>query len=163
MWGVGLARRLMQERGLVIAPVLGVLSWVVPMLLMQLFGFPAWGRTLLTWSALGIFFGLGHLLVDVLEDQDRPILSLDQLRPTLVLAPDFVDQLRKDTDYYEEHFSDLYADGLTSNQVQALRGWCEENGVQWVPLNSTVSFAGWIFLGFFITWLLGTHVLYALY
>jgi hypothetical protein len=89
---------------------------------------------------------------------------LSQVSTYVVLAPAFIDRLRQDPEFFEEHFSRLYADGLTSGQAEALREWCVREGVETISLTPTISFASWIFLGFFLAFVLkGAHVLQLLY
>lgn len=119
-----------------------------------------WARTLLGLAALGTFFGLSFVFVRMWDDEEHPDIPRENLLPYMVLHYSMVDRLRQDEDFYAAHFeSALYADGLTPSQADALRGWCERNQVQTVPLTHTMPFAHWIFVGFFITWLINGHVL----
>jgi len=78
--------------------------------------------------------------------------------PYLVLSPAFLRRLEADGDFIRR-LGWLYPDGLTLEQARTLRGWCAAQGVVEIPLARTVSFAFWIFLGFFITLILKGHVL----
>lgn len=158
-WGVGLAHQMLRERGFLIAPLLGLLGWGVPLGVLHALGGSAFGSTLLTWSLLGGFFGLSLVLVRILEEADRPTVPPEGLTPFLVLAPAFIEKICDDPELEQEHFDWFYADGLTPRQASALRSWCEKNAVALVPLRSTVSFAGWIFLGIGLTWVMNGHVL----
>ena len=53
--------------------------------------------------------------------------------------------------------------GLTPDQARVLRAWCRDNEIAEVPLAPTISFANWIYLGYFLTALLQGHVLQAAY
>ena len=81
----------------------------------------------------------------------------------MTLGPDLVARIEEDEDFRNEHFSAFYADGLTGEQAEALREWCAGEGLETVPLAPTISFANWIFLGYFLTRLLEGHVLRFLY
>ncbi len=81
----------------------------------------------------------------------------------MTLGPTMVETLREDADFFEEHFATLYADGLTHQQVEALKEWCLREEVAVVPLAPTISFANWIFLGYLLTLLLDGHVLSFVY
>ena len=140
-------------------PVMGVAMAFVPWLLSLSFPELGWARGLLVLAALGAFFGASFALVRAWNDEDHPNIPIDKLLSYMMLHPSFVDRLRQDEEFFDEHFGATYADGLTAEQVEALRGWCRRNGVETVPLSLTTSFAPWIFLGYFITWLLGGHVL----
>ncbi len=158
-WGMSLTRRLLEERGLVLAPVLGVFGWGLPMSVVYAIGGAGLGRTFLVWAVLGGAFGICYIFLKILEEQDRPCVAPDGLVPNLVLAPSFIERLRADPDFEIEDGDTFYADGLMPWQVDPLKHWCARNGVVLVPLRSTMSFALWIFLGFFITWVLKGHVL----
>ena len=86
----------------------------------------------------------------------------DQIKPFMNLGPKLVEAIEDDEDFHAE-FGSFYADGLTPRQAGALRAWCEENGVESVPLAPTISFANWIYLGYFLTVVLQGHVLRRLY
>jgi hypothetical protein len=77
----------------------------------------------------------------------------------MVLHRSFHKLMSEDEDFYGEHFESSYADGLTPGQAEALKSWCAENGIETVPMTTTMSFAHWIFLGYFATWALGGSVL----
>jgi hypothetical protein len=74
-----------------------------------------------------------------------------------------VRQIEQDQEFREQHFETLFADGLTLEQAEALTVWCEENGIGSVPLAPTISFANWIFFGYFLTQILDGHVLQLVY
>lgn len=113
-------------------------------------------------AALGLFFGLCLVAVRKWDDEVRPSHTRDALAAYLVLDPAFVARLRQDGRFYDAHFQTLYADGLTADQAEALKIWCAENGIDTVPLAPTISFAFWIFFGFFLSVVLrGQHVLEA--
>lgn len=121
------------------------------------------GRTLLIVCGMGLFFGLSLVLVRLWDQEVRPIRSAKTLEPFLVLAPQFVERLHEDPDF-EAELGTLYPDGLTRDQAERLRGWCAERSIEDVPLTPTMSFAAWIFLGFFVSHLLaGGHVLEAVF
>lgn len=114
---------------------------------------------LLALSEMGLFFGLSLVLVRLWDHEVLPSY-ISAVTTYVVLAPEFVDRLRQDPEFFEEHFSRLYADGLTSAQAEALREWCAREGVEKIALTPTISFASWIFLGFFLTYALkGAHIL----
>jgi hypothetical protein len=157
-FGSRLARRLLEESGLVVAPLAAVLTWLPLGLVFALD--PRWSRLLLEWAVLGALFGAGKVLLVVLEREDCPKIVPASLRPFSLLAPSFVDEMREaDPGYVEEHLEPLYADGLTVEQVEAVRDWCASRRVPYVRLHTTVSFAFWIFLGYFLTVLFPLSVL----
>jgi hypothetical protein len=112
-------------------------------------------------AGLGLFFGVAFALVRFWDDEVRPSHRASLLAPNLLLAQSFVDRVAgEDAEFFAEHLSSLYADGLTSEQAQALKQWCADRGVETVPLAPTVSFASWIFLGSAVSLLLaGRHLL----
>jgi hypothetical protein len=119
-------------------------------------------RTLLVLSGLGLFFGLSLVMVRLWDQEVKPIRTRETLAPFLVLAPEFAAQLKADEEFFEERIGRLYADGLTRDQVDSVKQWCEARSIEVVPLAPTMSFALWIFLGFFICYVLsGGHVLEA--
>lgn len=141
-------------------PVLGLAAGAIPALLGAAGGAFSWAVSLLPLAALGGFFGLCHVLVRLWEDEDRPLIPLDNIRAYMVPHDSFLETVeREDPDFRERHLSDIYADGLTWDQVKAVRAWCRRHGHETMPMHSTMSFAFWIFLGYFLTWLLGGHVL----
>lgn len=113
------------------------------------------------WAA-GLFAGLGVAAVMIQAKADLNHKKVEELSPNVILAASSLDLLREDADFYEEHFSTRYADGLTRSQVEALRDWCRERSIDRVALQRTLSFAFWIFLGHAATALLGGDVLAAL-
>lgn len=123
----------------------------------------SWARAFLPLAALGLFFGLSFVLVRIWDNEDHPDMRVENLLSYMVLHHSFIDRLRQDEDFFEEHFSTRYADGLTKEQVEALQKWAAREGIRTIPLTTTMPFAHWIFLGYFLTWLLKGHVLEALY
>ncbi|MFI5351108.1 MAG: hypothetical protein ACHQ2Z_16310 [Elusimicrobiota bacterium] len=138
-------------------------------LLMGLFGMVAsrlrpeagWAATVLPLAAMGLFFGISFVFVRIWDDEDHPDIPLERLLSYMVLHRSFHKQLSEDRDFYQNHFESSYADGLTAEQVEALKAWCSGKGIATVPLTTTMSFAHWIFLGYFVTWALGGSVLKA--
>lgn len=120
---------------------------------------PAWIMPIAEKSGVlagfGLFFGLSLVLVRRWDQESRPAWRADSLTPRLLLAPDFVEKLREDDEFFEEHFSTMYPDGLTEAQAQALTVWCRENAVAEVPLAPTLSFASWIFFGYLLCGIFG--------
>lgn len=111
-------------------------------------------------AAMGLFFGLCYVLVRIWEDEDRPEIPVDKILSYMVVHPHLLDRLaREEPDFYERHFASSYADGLTEAQAKALRRLCLKRGWPTVPLQNTMSFAHWIFLGYFLTWFLRGHIL----
>ncbi len=139
-----------------------LLAFVVPFagmllgLMAFLLGFAraAGAQTLLMIAAMGGFLGLNLALVRLWDHEVTP-LHFDYVTVNVLLAPEFIRKLRADESFFNEHFSRLYPDGLTSEQVSALKEWCARHGVERIQLTPTISFASWIFVGFFATWLLG--------
>lgn len=114
----------------------------------------------LTLAVLGCFFGLCWVFVRVWEDEDVPEIPLDKFLPYMLLHRKFLTRVREeDPDFYERHLDDLYADGLTQQQVKAVRGWARRRGIETLQMQLTMSFAFWIFLGYFLSWALGGSVL----
>lgn len=125
---------------------------------------PAWIMPMLHKSGVlagfGLFFGLSLVLVRRWDQESRPTWGRDGLVPRLLLAPDFVEKLREDEEFFERHFSTMYPDGLTDSQAKALAAWCRRHEILEVPLAPTLSFASWIFLGFLLCGLFeGRHLL----
>lgn len=156
-WTVGI---MAGEIGMYAIPVLGMLLGLIPMLFWRVWAGVSWFGGLLPLAVLGLFFGLCYVFVRVWEDEDHPDVAGENLLSFMVLHPRFIEKLEKeDPRFFDKHFADNYADGLTDEQVDALRKWCKRKGMATVPLNHTMSFAHWIFLGYFLTWLMGGHVL----
>jgi hypothetical protein len=120
---------------------------------------PTWS-TLFILAAMGLFFGLSLVMVRLWDQEVRPVRTPETLAPYLLLAPAFVDRIRQDPEFFSRHFRRVYADGLTADQARALKAWCRVNSIDVIPLAPTMSFAGWIFFGYFLSFLLGgAHVL----
>jgi hypothetical protein len=119
----------------------------------------SWARPMLPLAHMGLFFGSAWVFVWIWEEEEHPDIPRDKVLSYMVLHRGFIRRLREDEDFYQEHFASVYADGLTVSQAEALKTWCAEKGVETVSLTTTMSFANWIFLGYFITWLLGGSVL----
>ncbi|UPT75781.1 MAG: hypothetical protein M0D55_08975 [Elusimicrobiota bacterium] len=131
-------------------------------------GVPAWltaleGSGLGTWAAMGLFFGLALVFVKIWDAESYNSVPVDHIEPFMNLGPSLVERIEADEDFRDEHFPTFYADGLTRDQVEALKVWCRDEGIETVPLAPTISFANWIFLGYFLTRVLDGHVLRSLY
>lgn len=131
-------------------------SWSVP-------AAPSGLAAAAVWGAMGLFFGSSLVFVRIWDAESYKSVRPRDVAPFMNLGPAFVEKLREDPEFFSEHFDTLYADGLTRDQVAALRVWCEARGVAVVPLAPTISFANWIFLGYILTWALDGHVLRAVY
>ncbi len=118
---------------------------------------------LATWALMGTFFGAAIVFVRLWDAESYTSVRPDQIVPYMTLGPALVAEIVADEEFCEEHFASFYADGLTPDQAVALREWCLENGVEEVPLAPTISFANWIYLGYFLTVVLQGHVLQPLY
>jgi hypothetical protein len=116
-----------------------------------------------TWALMGLFFGLSIVFVRLWDAESYSSVRPDQIQPFMNLGPALVAAIEEDEEFAEEHFHAFYADGITPAQAEALREWCEDNGIETVPLAPTISFANWIYLGYFLTVLLQGHVLQPLY
>lgn len=116
-----------------------------------------------TWALMGLFFGLSIVFVRLWDAESYTSVRPDQILPYMNLGPSFVALIEEDEDFRDEHFYSFYADGLTPDQAEALREWCADNEIESVPLAPTISFANWIYLGYFLTVLLQGHVLQPLY
>lgn len=115
---------------------------------------------LLGLALMGAFFGLCHVFVRIWEEDDKPQIPVEKLRAYMLPHRSFLALAEKeDPDFLEAHFSDVYADGMTPRQAMAARGWARRMGLETVPIQTTMSFAFWIFLGYFLTWALGGSVL----
>lgn len=115
------------------------------------------------WAAMGLFFGLSLVFVRIWDAESYQSVRAEHIAPYMTLGPALVERLRADEEYFEEHFGTLYADGLTREQVEALKEWCLREEVAVVPLAPTISFANWIFVGYLLTWLIDGHVLRMVY
>jgi len=129
---------------------------------------PAWAATLdlsglTVWAVMGLFFGLALVFVKIWDAESYQTVPIAHIDRFMTLGPSLLTRLDDDPDFRDEHFSTLYADGLTGEQAEVLREWCEGEGIETVPLAPTISFANWIFLGYFLTRLLEGHVLRFLY
>ncbi len=129
---------------------------------------PAWPLALdvsglAIWALMGLAFGLALVFVKIWDSESYKTVPIAHIDRFMTLAPSLVSRIEADEDFRDEHFSTMYADGLTGEQAEALREWCREQGLETVPLAPTISFANWIFLGYFVTRLLEGHVLRFLY
>lgn len=129
---------------------------------------PAWAAAmdlsvLSIWAVMGLFFGLALVFVKIWDAESYKSVPIAHIDRFMTLGPALVERIEADEDFRDEHFSTFYADGLTGEQAEALREWCGEEGIESVPLAPTISFANWIFLGYFLTRLLEGHVLRFLY
>lgn len=132
------------------------------------FAAPSWASStafsgLSVWAVMGLFFGLALVFVKIWDAESFQTVPIAHIDRFMTLGPSLVARLEEDPDFRDEHFSTLYADGLTAEQAEVLREWCREEGIETVPLAPTISFANWIFLGYFLTRLLEGHVLRFLY
>lgn len=149
--------------------LLMVLGMMVPVVLNALGVFPGLARQAAgsamirdfgPLAAMGLFFGLCYVLVRIWEDEDRPEIPLESVKSYMVLHPSFLEKLEAEApDFYETHFASTYADGITADQTEALLKLCRKRKWPAIWIQKTMSFAHWIFLGYFLTWLLRGHVL----
>ena len=129
---------------------------------------PAWLASadlpgLAVWAVMGLFFGLALVFVKIWDAESYKTVPIAHIEKFMTLGPSLVARIEDDEDFRDEHFTAFYADGLTGEQAEALREWCANEGIDTVPLAPTISFANWIFLGYFLTRLLEGHVLRFLY
>lgn len=115
------------------------------------------------WALMGLGFGLSLVFVKIWDSESYKTVPIEHIDRFMTLGPSLVARIEADEDFRDEHFSTFYADGLTGEQVEVLRDWCRAEGIETVPLAPTISFANWIFLGYFLTRLLAGHVLRFLY
>jgi hypothetical protein len=115
------------------------------------------------WAGMGLFFGLSLVFVRIWDAESYKSVKPEHIAPYMTLGPALVERLEADEEFFEERFGTLYADGLTREQVEALKEWCLREEVEVVPLAPTISFANWIFVGYLLTWLLDGHVLRMVY
>jgi len=140
----------------------------VPLPELGSFAAPSWLAAydfsgLAVWAAMGLFFGLALVFVKIWDAESYVTVPIAHIDRFMTLGPSLVDRIEADPDFRDEHFSTFYADGLTGEQAEVLREWCRSEGLETVPLAPTISFANWIFLGYFLTRLLEGHVLRFLY
>jgi hypothetical protein len=91
-------------------------------------------------------------LLEAKEDTEH--IQAAALRPRMLLAKDLRRRLERDEELADEHFGFWYPDGLTAPQAEAVRGWCDKNGIAEIQVMRTVHFGFWIFFGFGMTlWL----------
>jgi Flp pilus assembly protein protease CpaA len=98
-----------------------------------------------------VFLGVGLAAISISMREDTNDRIVKDIKPHMILAPQSLELVRRDEEFYDEHFSTRYPDGMTDAQASALRRWCTERGVERVAMQKTLSFAFWIFLGYFIT------------
>jgi hypothetical protein len=60
----------------------------------------------------------------------------------------------QDPDFRDYHFDRKWPDGLTRRQARALKGWALRNELEWIQYQEAMSFAFWIFSGYFLSWAL---------
>ena len=116
-------------------------------------------------ALMGLFFGVTWVMVKIWDEQDRDVRTPERITHRVMPTPKFLEGVRQlDRRFYERELGTLYADGLTIEQAEALAKWCRRRSINAIPITPTMSFASWIFLGFFISRCLGGgHVLEALF
>ncbi|TPW19459.1 MAG: hypothetical protein FD126_2663, partial [Elusimicrobia bacterium] len=136
-----------------------VLIWAVPLAL-ALTGGP-WAllalvggveATLARWAGLWLAFGVLYALVSTFLEQDVDRLPPEKFHLWLVPAPATLELLRSEPEFFEEHFSRVYPDGMTPPQAEALAGFCRRRGIPDVMFRRTDPFAKWIFFGALLTY-----------
>jgi len=101
--------------------------------------------------ALGAFLGAGVMAVSVHVKEDVLNWKTDALEPHLILSAHSLEVVRRDPKFFEDELGTLYPDGLTHEQAGLLKGWCARNAVPELTMQRTLSFAGWICLGYLLT------------
>lgn len=174
-WVQWLVLVLLMEAGMVVARFfLGAnervvfLIWAVPLAL-TLVGGPrvffallgAGEATFVRWAGLWLALGALYSLVSTFLEEDVDRLPLDRFHPWLVPAPATVELLRSEPEFFSEHFSRIYPDGMTAAQTAALTDFCRRRGLAEAAFRRTTPFAKWIFFGGALTYGLRGDVLNA--
>jgi len=75
-------------------------------------------------AGFGVLFGaFGGLLDAHMTEKARVLVGVDGILPGAILSERTLALLRRDPDYFEEHFSPLFKDGLSAPQAEALKQW----------------------------------------
>lgn len=106
------------------------------------------------WLGFGVFFSAarGALEFHLIRRALRTIAVKD-ISPGIILSEKSLSLLKRDREYFNEHFTPLFGDGLSSSQAQALRNWLmgfpEER--QFIEVLKAAPFGVWIFVGTLFT------------
>ena len=89
-----------------------------------------------------------------LSRQETRTVPVADLKPYQVLAPQTLDEMRKDIVFLGENFNLTYKDGIQPSQLPSLQEWLGKRGIASATIYNTTPFAPWIVLGFCLTVLL---------
>lgn len=79
---------------------------------------------LIRWLGFGVFLGAARRLAEFyFTERASQTVGSDEIAPGMILSDKSLTLLRRDADYFKEHFTPIFRDGLSSPQAEALRQW----------------------------------------
>jgi len=90
------------------------------------------------------------------SERETRRIPLEELRPGMILDGETTGDLKKDPDFFRGNFGTAYCDGLTADQLEAIRFW---GRAKTVGVCQTKPFAVWIALGSAATLLMQTDAI----
>jgi len=126
-----------------------------------------WQNLYQTMKMMAIFMiilGLFRKMIDFyIQRTSLREIKIEKLEPRMFLAEETLRELKKDKEYYDEHINVIRPDGLTLEQVEAIKKWApkeKKGGLETVSIYKPFPFVAWMFLGVIITLILKGSLLH---
>jgi len=90
-------------------------------------------------------------------------IKIEDLKPTMNLAEETLNKLKRDKEYYNKYFGVIYPEGLTEEQVEAVKKWAQEHRkerLKTISIYRPFPFVVWMFIGVIITLILKSSLLH---
>ncbi len=106
------------------------------------------------FGVFSVLFVVAQLVLMACADyRSRYKVQPIELDVGMILSPQSIQTLRRDREYFDRHFSPIFRDGLSNEQVRALQKWLSfsENQGQTIEVLRSKPFSLWIFMGILIS------------
>lgn len=114
----------------------------------------AFGSSLSRFTAAGLLVIALRLALEwLLRSRATRLVDHASLEPGMIPSRQALALLRRDPEYYQEHFTPLFKDGLSAAQAEALRQWLMglPPGQGSIEVSRGIPFGVWIFAGCLLT------------
>lgn len=113
------------------------------------------GQTIKNMAVFMVVLGLFRKVVNsyVLKTSLKEI-SIDDLEPKMTLSDEIMERIKKDKEYYNKNIGYVYSEGLTLEQVMAIKRWARAKraaGMEKVRIYKPFPFVLWMLIGLVVT------------
>jgi len=100
-----------------------------------------------------LIFKIGKRVLNFYIRQfEKRKIKIKKLKPKIILTEMILKKIEKDDKkFYFENIGRLYPDGLTEDQTEQIKKWCQERKIEEIEIYKTLPFAPFVFLGALIT------------